>query len=206
MSVLDYWPLPAAYLIGSLPFGFLLPLWLKGEDVRKAGSGNIGSTNVLRTQGKALGAAVQVLDLLKGVGAAWLCRSLLSGRLGPLPDDAVATIGAFMAVIGHCFPVWLKFRGGKGVNAGLGGMVMASWLTAILALATFIAVVLKWRMVSLGSIVGSISFLFWAALVTVLHGPSSWWVVWATTPTVLVIVLRHHENIGRLFAGTEHKF
>lgn len=206
MFVLDYWPLLAAYLIGSLPFGFLLPLWFKGTDVRKAGSGNIGSTNVLRTQGKALGAAVQLLDLLKGVGAAWLCRAQLSGRLGPLPDDAVATLGALIAVLGHCFPVWLKFRGGKGVNAGLGGMMMASWLTAVLALATFAAVLLRWRMVSLASIVGSISFLAWAALVTVLHGPSSWWVVAATTPTVIIIVLRHHENIRRLLAGTEHKF
>ena len=207
MEFLAWWPFVAAYLLGSLPFGLLLPLIFKGQDVRTAGSGNIGSTNVIRTAGKKIGAAVQALDILKGVAGAALCRHFLAGKLGPLPDDAIAGFGTVAAVIGHCYPVWLKFNGGKGVNAALGGSLVAGWVPALLSLALFFPLFFRTRMVSLAAMIAVCSFPLWAAVVAFFLGPawSSYELALSGLPFVFIILWRHRGNIARLRAGTELK-
>lgn len=204
MNWQSWWPLAASYLLGSLPFGLWLPLLVKGQDVRTAGSGNIGSTNVIRTAGKGIGAAVQILDVLKGVAAGWLCRRYLGLEDAPL----AAALGTLFAVIGHCYPVWLKFKGGKGVNAALGGTLTAAWPAALLSLSLFGAIFLKTRTVSLAAMAASCALPLFAALLRLALGPTQagYAAALAIVPSSLLILWRHRENIARLRAGTELSF
>lgn len=199
---MDFWPLAAAYLLGSVPFGLLLPLLIAGKDVRATGSGNIGSTNVIRAAGKKIGALVQLLDIGKGIAGAWLCKKFGAPGLEP---GLAACAGTFAAVLGHCHPVWLKFRGGKGVNSALGGLLATAWLPALASLALFVAVFLKTRTVSLAALAATLAFPLLAALARLALGPAfaSYAVALAILPTVALIVWRHRENIARLRAGTE---
>src|SRR6266849_1304533 len=136
----------AAYLLGSIPFGLLLAKLFGGADVRKAGSGNIGATNVARVAGPLAGVLTLVLDAGKGAGAVLLAERLSN-------DSATwMMIGAFAALLGHCFPVWLKFQGGKGVATAAGMFFVLSPRACIVAAALFLLVVIFWRYVSLGSV------------------------------------------------------
>src|SRR5689334_21914703 len=149
----------ASYLLVSIPFGYLLVRIFRGEDVRKSGSGNIGATNVAR-KSPVLGVLTLLLDALKGSGAVALAYTLC-GRMGTgnVPYRAIS-LAALFAVVGHVFPVWLKFRGGKGVATGLGSFVMIAPKAVLVAAAIFLVVVLVFRYVSLGSIVAVATFPF----------------------------------------------
>ncbi len=158
----------AAYLLGSIPTGYVLVRIFRNQDIRAVGSGNIGATNVLRTGSKGLGAATFLLDVLKGCAAVWLGTAVWSWMLGgtytvpaaPLRDfEAVA---ALFAVIGHMFPVWLGFKGGKGVATGFGVFLVAAPWAALAAITVFFMVLALSRYVSLASILGAASFPIFA--------------------------------------------
>src|SRR6202165_978790 len=150
------WIPVAAYLIGSIPFGIILAKLFGGVDVRKAGSGNIGATNVARVAGPLPGILTLVLDGLKGVATVWLSARFTN-------DSALwMTIAGLFALLGHCFPVWLRFRGGKGVATAAGMFLALCWPAALGAIGIFILVVLFSRFVSLGSVSAGagMSFVF----------------------------------------------
>jgi glycerol-3-phosphate acyltransferase PlsY len=191
-----------AYMLGSIPFGYLLVRIFRGEDVRRSGSGNIGATNVSR-KSPALGVITLVLDALKGSAAVALAY-LFSSRIPTAfsPKEAMATAALF-AVIGHMFPVWLKFHGGKGVATGLGSFMVIVPRTVLVAAAIFVAVVLLFRYVSLASVIAVISFPLLAYVMRGSEIGRMTLVLMAITS--LLIVARHRENIGRLLAGTESR-
>jgi glycerol-3-phosphate acyltransferase PlsY len=211
-----------SYLLGSIPFGYLLVRIFRGQDVRNTGSGNIGATNVARTGSKGLAVATLFLDALKGYIAVafafWIAHAMF-----PTPtfiggvvasDDLVfagqtrfllAALAAFCALLGHMFPVWLRFQGGKGVATAAGAFVALAPKCLLLSLLLFVIVFALTRYVSLGSIVAAASF--------------PWLVLWLnpaernTAPILLVItassalvIARHKDNIRRLLAGTENRF
>ena len=192
--------LAAGYLLGSIPFGLLAGL-LAGVDVRGRGSKNIGATNVGRVCGMKWGAATLLLDALKGYAAAGLVAPFLA-------DGAVwaPAAGGVAAVVGHSFPVWLRFRGGKGVATGAGMMAAALPVPLLLGLAAFVVVVLLFRYISLGSMIASLV----VAVLEPLLASDPWGrdlpnVLLAFAVFVLVMV-RHRANILRLRAGTENRF
>ena len=208
----------ASYLLGSIPFGYILVRIFRGEDVRLAGSGNIGATNVAR-KSPALGVATLLLDALKG-SAAVAVGIILSPPIFeriPLsqipwrtilpassPDFALyAALAALFAVVGHMFPVWLKFRGGKGVATALGAFVMIAPKAVLLSAAIFIVIVLVFRYVSLGSITAVAAFPN-IALALHEYGNVALALVLMSFASVLIVV-KHHANIRRLLAGTENR-
>ncbi len=196
-----------SYLLGSIPFGYLLVRVFRGEDVRQSGSGNIGATNVSR-RSPVLGVVTLLLDALKGTTAAllsyflWIQMGLRTGVIDVLPFVPMS-VAALFAVLGHMFPVWLRFRGGKGVATALGSFAIVAPAAVLIAAAIFVAVVVIFRYVSLGSILAVASFPFlvfevypWA------HAPILLAIITATS---LLIIAKHHENILRLLAGTESR-
>jgi acyl phosphate:glycerol-3-phosphate acyltransferase len=192
-----------SYLLGSIPFGYLLVRIFRGEDVRRSGSGNIGATNVSR-KSPALGVLTLLLDALKGaaaVGAGYF----FAGRMGSgVVPYAQMYMAAFIAVLGHMFPMWLKFRGGKGVATAMGAFLVIAPKAVLVAAAVFFAVVLIFRYVSLGSIVAAALF---PILALALHGYGKAPLALALMAvTCLLIIVQHHENIRRLLAGTESRF
>lgn len=195
----------AAYLLGSIPFGYLLLRVFRGTDVRATGSGNIGATNVARSA-PGLGALTLILDATKGFGAVIGAMALASsGLLGSAAPALAAAIAAVFAILGHVFPVWLRFKGGKGVATGVGSFLALAPKAVLVVLVIFAAVVMTFRYISLGSIVAAAAFPLVAWL---LHGDQT------STPAVMaaivgaaaLIILKHHQNIRRLLAGTEHRF
>jgi acyl phosphate:glycerol-3-phosphate acyltransferase len=196
------------YLLGSIPFGFLLVKFFRGQDVRQTGSGNIGATNVARTGSKWLAIATLVLDALKGavavlLGTAIGSRSNACAGASPCLIAAhLAAIGALAAVVGHMFPVWLKFKGGKGVATALGVFLVLFPKAILISLAIFIIVVVATRYVSLGSILGAIAFPIAAYFMS----SPDWQTLLPACLISLMVVLKHHENIRRLLAGNEHRF
>jgi len=182
-----------AYLLGAIPFGFLLVKWKTGRDVRSLGSGNIGATNVLRTLGRLPGIITLLLDIGKGGLAVWLAASLTGGS--PLWTGAAAL--AVMA--GHAFPVFLKFRGGKAVASFVGAWLYLGPLPLAAALVVFVVVVARTRYISLGSMAAAASFPL--ALWLISHPP--WSLLMAAILAAGFIVWRHKENIARLRAGKE---
>jgi glycerol-3-phosphate acyltransferase PlsY len=183
-----------AYLIGSIPFSFLVARAFGVEDVRRVGSGNVGATNVLRNAGKAAGALALLLDIGKGAAA-----SALAGRLAP-GEAALPAVAAVAAVIGHMYPVWLRFEGGKGVATGLGAFAPLAPKAAFAALAAFAVVAAATRYVSLGSIGGG---LVLAALVLAARGPDP--VALGAALTAALVVFRHRSNLRRILGGTERR-
>jgi glycerol-3-phosphate acyltransferase PlsY len=183
-----------SYLLGSIPFGFILLRIFRGQDVRRTGSGNIGATNVASSS-PALGLLTLILDALKGVAAVELARFFFPGR------NVLAGVAALFAVLGHMFPVWLKFRGGKGVATGLGSFAILAPKTILVMVGVFVAVVLVFRRVSLGSIVAVALFPFLAWLLHDYDSSPQILVLMATAS--VFIVARHHQNIRRLLVGTE---
>lgn len=193
-----------AYLFGSIPTGYLLVRLFRHEDIRSVGSGNIGATNVLRSGGKGLGAATFLLDMLKGCAAVWLGTLLASKLIPDLPYRDAQAIAAVSAVVGHMFPLWLRFRGGKGVATGFGVFLVAAPLAALASIGLFAFVLLVSRYVSLASILGAASFPLFAWLLV--HGDKPWPYIAAQITVAILIIIKHHQNIRRLVSGTESRF
>jgi glycerol-3-phosphate acyltransferase PlsY len=188
----------AGYLAGSIPFGYLVGRLVLGVDVRKVGSGNIGGTNVARAGGKKLGIAVIVLDALKAIVPILAARRLLAGD--PRAELLVVAV-AVAAFVGHLFPVWLGFHGGKGVATALGIFaVLAPW-AAVAGIAVYAAAYGATRISSVGSLSGTAACAIGAFLQ---HGPSSP-ISWAGVVLAALIVLRHRENIRRILSGEEKR-
>jgi acyl phosphate:glycerol-3-phosphate acyltransferase len=195
----------AAYLLGSIPFGYLLVRWMQGADVRESGSGGTGATNVSRRAGKLAGVVTLLLDAAKGALAVVLARWLLADDFGINWWVAAAAI---LAVVGHCFPVWLGFRGGKGVATGVGVFLSLYPLAVACAAVVFILVVALTRYVSLGSILATVALPLSVWLLSAYVRPSADLapIMAASLATGALIILMHHANIGRLMKGTESKF
>jgi glycerol-3-phosphate acyltransferase PlsY len=189
-----------AYLLGSIPFGLLLTRIFGGADIRKSGSGNIGATNVARVAGPAAGIFTLLLDAAKGALAVWLAEHFADHRATPMMLAGVA------ALVGHCFPVWLKCKGGKGVATALGVFAMLAPVAALGAVVFFLAVVLMWRYVSLGSVSAAASmplliYFLWAPG----HAPPLV-VTFGTLFASALVIVKHDANLQRLMDGTEPKF
>jgi glycerol-3-phosphate acyltransferase PlsY len=190
----DPWPAVAtfavAYLIGSIPFGLVLTRLAGYGDIRAIGSGNIGATNVLRTGNKLLALATLLLDFIKGVLAV-----LIGAAFGP----DIAVIAGAGVVLGHVFPVWLRFNGGKGV-ATAGGVVLATaWPVGVLVIVVWIVMVAAIRYSSLAALSACAAAPVLAWLLT---GVAEAWLI---TGIALLVILRHHQNIRRLLRGEESK-
>ena len=189
-----------AYALGSIPFGYLLVRAQSGGDVRAMGSGNIGATNVARTAGVSVGLATLLLDAAKGFFAVWLAGHFSGGNIRFMMYAGLA------AILGHVFPIWLKFSGGKGVATALGVFLMISWAAVAAAVAIFAIVVVFWRYVSLASISAAAAL---PLLVYLLYAPGHAPPVAVTAGTLLaavLVIVKHRENIERLLAGTEPRF
>ncbi|MGA9544280.1 MAG: glycerol-3-phosphate 1-O-acyltransferase PlsY [Candidatus Sulfotelmatobacter sp.] len=192
----------SSYLLGSIPFGYLLVRIFRGEDVRQSGSGNIGATNVSR-KSPALGVATLLLDALKGTAAVALSYVAADRMVGGPPALDLATLAALFAVVGHVFPVWLKFRGGKGVATGLGTFALIAPKAVLIAAGIFIAVVVISRYVSLGSIVAVAVFPFVAWRIRQFDlSPEGLALISLAS---LLILVKHRENLRRLWGGTESR-
>jgi glycerol-3-phosphate acyltransferase PlsY len=178
------------YLLGSIPFGMLLTKLAGLGDIRRIGSGSIGATNVLRTGNKLLAGLTLVLDLAKGVAAVWI-GSLWGG------DAMLAAGGA--VVVGHMFPVWLGFRGGKGVATALGVLLTIAWPIALIAAVLWLATAIIFHYSSLAALVGAVAAVVVAAIIV---DPARALVI---AGIAVLVILRHHENIRRLLAGTESR-
>ncbi len=195
--------LTAAYLLGSIPFGYVLVLLFSGGDIRTTGSGNIGATNVARSGNKGLAIATLVLDAFKGFLAVYIAQRLsLHYSAFPKGYD-VAALAGFIAVIGHIFPVWLGFRGGKGVATALGVLIALLPFTALTVGAIFVVAFALTRYVSLASIVAAVAY---AVLGIFFDGRHRLIVDLVYIAIPLLVILKHSGNIGRLRAGTEPKF
>jgi len=192
--------LAAAYILGSIPFGLILAKLFAGSDIRKSGSGNIGATNVARVVGPSAGILTLVLDVAKGSAAVWL-----AGRFTGQSSTAM-TLAAIAVLLGHCFPVWLKFKGGKGVATALGVFLMLAPLAALGALLVFILVSIAWRYVSLGSVSAAaamplLMYFLWAPG----HAPPLV-VDFGTIFAAALVIFKHDANLQRLVDGKEPKF
>jgi glycerol-3-phosphate acyltransferase PlsY len=192
--------LAASYFLGSIPFGLLLSRLFAGSDIRKSGSGNIGATNVARVAGPAAGIFTLILDAAKGLAAVWLATQFAEH------SSTVMTLAGVTALLGHCFPVWLKFKGGKGVATALGVFLMLAPMAALSALLVFIAVTLAWRYVSLGSVSAAaamplLMYFLWAPG----HAPPLA-VDFGTLFASALVIVKHDANLQRLVDGTEPKF
>ncbi|HEY1900873.1 MAG TPA: glycerol-3-phosphate 1-O-acyltransferase PlsY [Terracidiphilus sp.] len=193
-----------AYLLGSIPIGYLLMRLFLKQDVRSVGSGNIGATNVLRSGGKGLGAATFLGDMLKGSGAVYI-GALIGILLAPNAQVRnMQALAAISAVLGHVFPIWLRFKGGKGVATGFGVFLVAAPTSALAAIAVFALVLLLTRYVSLASILGAASFPLFAWMLV--RGDRPPFFIAVQFAVSLLIIAKHHQNIRRLLAGTESRF
>ena len=199
-----------AYLIGSIPFSFLIARAVAGKDVREHGSGNVGATNVVRTAGRAAGIAALLLDFAKGWGAvaaaSWIvARPDWPFSPGTLPwqsREAWVALAGFIAVLAHMYPVWLRFRGGKGVATAAGVFLALNPSVAAGALLVFAIVLLALRMVSLASIVtaASVPLLF-----RFLVPAAPFWHIVMSIGIGVAVIVKHHSNIARIVQGTERK-
>src|SRR6266849_3542724 len=200
ISLSVVWIPVAAYLLGTIPFGLLLGKVFGGADVRKAGSGNIGATNVARVAGPIAGIFTLVLDAAKGAAAVWMAARFAN-------DSAVwMTIAGIAALLGHCFPIWLGFRGGKGVATAAGVFLALCPLALLGSLTLFILVVVFWRYVSLGSIAAAASMPLLVYFLWAPHHAPPLTVTFGALAAALLIVYKHDANIQRLVEGREPRF
>lgn len=190
-----------SYLAGSIPFGFLLVRIVRGEDIRTIGSGNIGATNVSR-RSPALGIVTLMLDALKGFVPVALALSF--GRRLVADPYLLASLAAFFAIVGHIFPVWLRFRGGKGVATGLGSWIGLAPKGVLVMVLVFLVMVAVFRYISLGSITAAAIFPGAAWLLRDYHNTPP--MLGFMAASSLLIIAKHHPNIRRLLAGTENQF
>lgn len=195
----DIWILGLAYLLGSIPVGWLIANIFYHKDIRQEGSGNIGATNALRIFGTKIGILVLLLDMMKGVMAVLIAKQVISGA------HPLVSIAGLVAILGHIFPVWLKFRGGKGVATAAGVFAALAPLGLLIGLLSFILVVWRTRYVSLGSIIAAMVFgvsTFWMELSKPMPDVALMILVGFI---VTMIILKHKSNIQRLLRGEENK-
>ena len=192
LDELQYWPLVIGYLLGSIPFGLLLVKATGRGDIRDTGSGNIGATNAVRAAGKGVGAVVLLLDVLKAVAAIWIARAYF-----PQGADVFAAFGAF---VGHLYPVWLKFKGGKGVATLFGILFALAWPLGAIAFGVWLAAFALTRMSSAGGLLAAASAPISAAVL----GETRF------IPLLLGITLlvwwKHRQNITLILSGSEPRF
>jgi glycerol-3-phosphate acyltransferase PlsY len=193
----------AAFLLGSIPVGYLLVRLFRHQDIRAVGSGNIGATNVLRTGGKGLAAATFLLDVLKGSSAVWLGLWMAHFYLWSVPRNFEG-IAALSAVLGHMFTPWLRFRGGKGVATGFGVFLVAAPTAALMAIALFAVILLITRFVSIASILATASFPVFSWFFDNGSRPELFFL--SQIAVSALIIVKHYQNVGRLFKGTESRF
>ena len=211
-----------SYLLGSIPFGYLLVRIFRGQDVRQTGSGNIGATNVARTGSKGLAIATLLLDALKGYAAVrfafWLTErhgfevgvptSICDPTSQAIDSQTVfllAALAAFCAILGHMFAVWLRFKGGKGVATAVGAFAALAPRAIVVALVLFIIVVALTRYISLGSMISAAAFpllVWWLNPAERTTAP----ILLLIAASSLLIIVRHKDNVRRLLAGTEHRW
>jgi acyl phosphate:glycerol-3-phosphate acyltransferase len=185
-----------SYLLGSIPFGYILVRTFRGQDVRQIGSGNIGATNVSRTSPR-LGALTLTLDALKGLSAVLLTRAIFPNHKG------LMFAAALLAIVGHVFPIWLRFQGGKGVATGLGSFAILTPKTVLVTIAIFMLIFLAFRYVSIASI---LSVALFPLLAWILEPGINSRMVVVMAAASLIIIARHHENIRRVLNHTESRF
>lgn len=207
------------YLLGSIPFGYLIVRATQGADVRETGSGGTGATNVSRRAGKAAGVLTLILDALKGAGAVAIAKSIFGlpiiasgGYIGSSADSTYAgwfvALAGIAAIVGHIFPAWLRFRGGKGVATGVGVFLMLTPIPVGLAAIVFIVIVASTRYVSLGSVLAAIAIPIFVLLQHSFIRPIDPFapIMSAAVAGAALIVFAHRANISRLLAGNESKF
>jgi glycerol-3-phosphate acyltransferase PlsY len=194
-----------AYFLGSIPFGLILVRLFQGTDVRQIGSGNIGATNVMRTGSKKLGVATLVLDAAKGSAAVLLARALVStmGLDTGANRWTAAGIAAVFAMVGHIFPIWLKFKGGKGVATGVGVFLALVPVAVLFVLCVFAVIFAVSKYVSLASIVATAAFP--AVAYAFVRGRDEAVLMPFIVTAAVLIISKHHQNIRRLMSGTEHR-
>jgi glycerol-3-phosphate acyltransferase PlsY len=194
-----------AYLLGSIPFGLILVALFRKQDIRALGSGNIGATNVVRSGAKGLGALTFLLDALKGYAAVYVAAAIVNGSAHGVPAfHNAAALAALAATLGHIFPVWLGFKGGKGVATAFGVFLAISWLSALVALGVFIVVFLLSKYVSLASLLAAVAFPVCALVLLATGRTAAERAVIVAIP--LIVIAKHHKNIERLLAGNEYRF
>jgi acyl phosphate:glycerol-3-phosphate acyltransferase len=190
----------AGYLLGSIPFGLILAKLFGAGDLRKAGSGNVGATNVARVAGTFAGVATLVLDAAKGAAAVWLAVRFAN------ESATWMIVAGIAAMVGHCFPVWLRFHGGKGVATAAGMFLVLCPLSAVGAIVVFLLVVVFWRYVSLGSIAAAAAmplliYFLWAP-----HHAPPLMITFGAFAAAMLVVYKHDANIQRLVEGREPRF
>ena len=194
--MIPFLALAIAYLLGSIPFGYLLVRWRTGTDVRASGSGNIGATNVLRTTGRLAGAATLVLDVVKGYAAVAIAGHLTAS------NQLWMSAAALAVMAGHAYPVFLRFRGGKAVATFYGAFLRLTPVPLAAVVVVFLVVAAWTRHISLGSIVAAATFPLAAWLIA----QASWPVLGAAVLAAAFVIYRHRSNIQRLRKGSEHTF
>ncbi len=200
-------PVLAAYAIGSIPFGLLVARLAKGVDIRTVGSGNIGATNVARSIGKSWGILVLVLDAIKGL-VPTLLFPLLTMPPGEPGIKHIHVLCGLATILGHMFPCWLRFRGGKGVATALGVVVVLVPFASLVATGVFALTFVIWRIVSLSSMLAAVSFAaftMWKLWPTP-FAPYTWSTAVFSLVIPLLIILRHRTNLTRLLKGEEPRF
>jgi glycerol-3-phosphate acyltransferase PlsY len=200
----------AAYLIGSIPFSFVVVKLMSGKDVREHGSGNVGATNVARTAGRIAGVLALLLDIAKGWGAVMVARwivDLPSWPFGPGPEpwqmrEMWIVLAGLLAVLAHMFPVWLRFHGGKGVATSAGVILALDPIVLLGAILVFAIVLLVFRYVSLASMVTAAAL---PVLFRFLVQGAPFWRIVMTIALAIAVIVKHHSNIARIVSGTERK-
>ena len=195
-----------SYLIGGIPFGYLIAV-AKGIDIRTQGSGNIGATNVGRVLGKRYGLIIFFLDMLKGFAVVFLVPALVSSavKLPTTTDNLLVILCGFCAVLGHAFPVYLRFSGGKAVATSFGVFIWLAPVSIAIAFGVWLLTVIVTRYVSLGSMLGSLSLV--GAIVVVVDSPfgDNIYLTALSVAVAILIIIRHISNIQRIIAGTEKR-
>jgi glycerol-3-phosphate acyltransferase PlsY len=184
----------ASYFVGAFPTGYVFFRVLEKKDVRSYGSGATGATNILRLKGWAYALPVALIDILKGFLPAFLAMKIFG-------DERLAAISAGLAVLGHCYPIYIGFKGGKGVAAAAGAMFSLAFLPSLCSVGVFVLTIALTRYVSLGSI---LAVIFFPLFIFLLRGPTE--LILLSLPILLIILLRHLDNIKRLLQGQERKF
>jgi len=194
-----------SYLLGGIPFGYLIAI-TKGIDIRAEGSGNIGATNVSRVLGRKYGLIIFFLDMFKGFVAVFFVPLLFSEIKFPtMADNLLVILCGFSAVLGHAFPVYLKFRGGKAVATSFGIFVWLAPIAIAISFAAWITTVLVSRYVSLGSIIGTLALV--AVIIWVVDSPfgDNSYITYLSVAVAILVIIKHTSNIKRIITGTEKK-